>query len=256
MFKTMKLWIEITKISKFDKLQFSIFTSLEIACFLFLPLSFANIVKHATLQNTQLTYLWALINFSTRTLTIITTTLKADFITNIQAKITDLLTHKITPSTDIHILTICSFCKTLNSFISSCLKMFSISLIATIYSVYLGVYIVATIIICYTISFIIQKQRFLGLKKHNKNDLSNIATLNNKEWITEAIWTIFTFVITLIVIDLINNQTIMLSAFLFLTSFINTHLLNPTFDSNFLINCKLVKISICEYQKEYLSGRE
>lgn len=182
------------------------FVILETLCYNFTPISFAKVVLHGTNQNFQLATLWAAINFLVQTLNIISINIKNSFILSLSKNNTTT-----------------SYLLVLSDLSLSTLKALSIIIIASIYSILLMTLTTVAILIC-SLSAII-----ISTKKH----LPNV--------IIDIIWLIFTFILSLIIVHELSNLQITISAFLLFTSFINTHLTKPHFNTNTINSLKTLK---------------
>jgi len=246
MYSIIKQWLKRIKVNKKDILYYLLLSVLEIVCYLFLPISYANIATKATQQNFQLTYLWAAINFLVQILNIITLTAKRSFINFEKTRIkTNLTTNH--PDTKLLSSNIADFLSSFNNFFMLVLKLVAILVSASIYSLYLSFYIFIAILICIILSYFIQKSSLKRLENFTLAEQINLKLTNLKTTVIDVVWIISTFVITLITIDLINNQEISLTIFLLLTTFVNTHLIRPNFNISIISDIRIVKKCLDSY---------
>ena len=250
MIRIIKQWISTTQVKKQDIYKYLLLSLLEVACYLFLPISYANIVTSASSQQIQLAYLWASTNFFTQILNFITSQSKHNLFLYIQTYTLTHLQRNLYKQHDVQLInSIITYIQPLNNFFMTTLKVIAILISASIYSLYLSFYILIALAICTTISYIIQKisvKKFM-LQSSQEQKLSKIS--QNKSLIVNTIWCVFTFIITLITIDLFNNLKISITIFLLITTFINTHLFKPNFNINIIISTKLVKRNLDKYQQ-------
>lgn len=221
-------------------------------CYLFFPISYANIASSITAQSSKRAILWAIINFLTHILTIILNHLLSQYITLHQSQTKTQLLSKHPDSSAQQLKSInaiVAFFPTFTNSLLLILKLLAITLSALAYSFYLSIAIAFAIFVCLFVSLVIQKSTYKKLQAQSICDKPSL--FQQKDHLTtEIIWTIFFLAITLNLIDLINTQKITLTVFLVVTTFINTHLLKPNFNSSLGLETQLLKQAIFEFNKE------
>lgn len=232
-----KTWKNITNTSNKELFTLFSFTILELSCYLFTPISFANIITQVTISNFQLASLWASINFLTQILNIITINLKSNFLKLTKFRITTNLNLSDQNSL------IANFILVLADFATNALKLISIIIIASIYSLSLMMFIIVALSTCIIINTIIENSS-KNTQLKQKNNL-----IQQNPFVVDTIWSIFMLIIILTTINLINNQKITLTIFLLFTSFINTHLIKPNFNLNLHPYIKSLKKELVSYEK-------
>lgn len=228
MFRSIKRWLKAVELQNKEILNLFFFIFIETALYIFFPITYANIVSFTSEQNIKRAFLWAIISFMVQILSLILIALKSTFLNKTNTIITNnLLNHLTSNNKDLIKPTftiISDYIFVLNSCFVFFLKLLSIVLIAGIYSTSLMLYTFIAVFICFIISvFITRKQK---IEKQPNTPNSNLFV--------DIIWATFTLLIMLAIINLFNNQNITLTVFLLISTFINTHLTKPNFNTDFV----------------------
>lgn len=245
MIKTIFKWLTIVRPSKKQIIIYLLLCASIVLCYLFFPISYANIASSITAQSSKRAILWAIINFLIHILTIITTRLLEGNIHQLknQAKFRLLKLYGIENKQSKLIQTVIDYYSHFSDSFILLLKLVAVIFSAVAYSIFLSLAIFLTSLICFLLSTLIQKSTHKNLS--TQTDWSLVTLPKQNEFIsTEIIWTIFNLTTTLIIIDLINTQKITLTAFLVITTFINTRLLKPEFSDGLMLKTRILEQAI------------
>lgn len=250
MIKTIYKWFKLIHPTKKQITIYLLLCTSTVLCYLFFPISYANIASSITAQSSRRAILWAVINFLIHILTIITSHLLTQFIEQLKSKTYSYLFQSSNKNKNVigSIQIITAYYSHFSDSFLLILKLIAIIISALNYSILLSLAIFLTSLICFALSSIIQQYSFKKLKGQ-LNHPSLISSNQTSLITTEIIWTIFNLSITLIIIDFINTQKITLTVFLVITTFINTRLLKPEFGDNLRTNTKVLEQAINDFNK-------
>lgn len=230
MIKTTLLWKKTLGIPQKSLINLLFFVMLEATCQIFIPISFANIVSTASNLSTRRAILWTIINFSIHILKSLTHSIKLSSLENLELIAKEKASSLNLDSATIQ--TLCHFPRQIDSYLVLWLRLISISIAALIYSFNLCIYVVGVFSLCLIVAKILSIKKFKHL---------NI--------IIDLIWSIATLFITIYIIILFSNQAIYLTAFLVLSTFINTYLIKPDFDFTHNRDIKLVTKNLLDLEQ-------
>lgn len=255
MIKTIYKWLKIVRPSKKQIIIYLLLCLSIVLCYLFFPISYANIASSITAQSSQRAFLWAVINFLIHILTIITSHLLTQFIEQLKSKTySDLFQLSNKDKERAYAIQIVTdYCSHFSDSFLLILKLIAIIFSALSYSILLSLAIILTSLLCFALSSLIQQYS----NKKSKGQLSHYSfTPPNQisQITTEIIWTIFTLAITLITINLINTQKITLTVFLVITTFINTRLSKPEFNNGLRLKTLILKQALAELNNSCASN--
>lgn len=208
MIKVIKVWLALLNPSKLDVFIYFFELILFIFCGLFLPFSFASIINSASEQNFKLALLWTATHLLISILSQVITIIKNDLLYKNSHRIESHLKESSFQSiSNIDKKFISDFIFTLDSLVVFICKSLFIVIISSYYKLFIGLFVLFGILTCQLISFLMQAK--------NKSD--------NEDKVITTIWSIITFFIIIFLIDLLSNNSISLTVFLVITSFVNSH---------------------------------
>jgi len=237
--RTIKKWFNLSGFPQTKKYFLLGLTITEVICFVFSPISFAYITSLITMQNASSALLWATIFFMLSLLGYLVKIIKDSFLKQATLYIQNSLLNMSSVSSILNKKEedyITNFLYVLNSLLTFWFKVFSLIILSLLYSFTLFLFIALSLALCFGILFliyIINSKQKLSLKQNYYTNIFNS--------IINILWLIFTFLILIWAIKLIDVQSITLTAFLLVTSFISNHASKIDFSLDIFIETKKLK---------------
>lgn len=212
--KTIIKWFNLMQFKTHEIIKLLCLAIISTICYIFLPLSYTKIATNIIIQNYNLTTLWTTINFLVVILNLIISNITKKHITSLNTTHESRLMQKFDSTKATVIITL-----TLPIYSSLCLilKLTGLIISAGIISLSLALYLVVSICICFTL------KKVLNLIKSSDQIILIII---------DCVWYVFTFFMILYNIHMVRQQTLSVTTFLVISTFISNHLLKPEFNNN------------------------